>query len=167
MKQLSLINQNRLEKMIDINVKKTDNGFLPKLLNRAKKMTSKVDIGYFGNKRHGKKPITVKQVATFHEFGTRKMPKRAFIRPALTKNRKSYLQIVGGQIKPTLLGKQSSSKAWQLVGEKAVKDIQNYITQGKFTPISKATAQRKGTRVPLIETAQMHDEIDYRVKDRK
>lgn len=152
--------------MLSVNVTKQDNGLFNRLKSRAKSMVCRVELGYFDNKKHlsSKRPITVRQVASFHEFGTSRMPKRAFIRPALQQNRNKYVKIVGKQITPVLLGRQSVNGVWVLVGKEAVNDIQNYIVAGNFTPLSHRTAKRKGTRVPLIESGQMYDDVDYKVK---
>lgn len=138
---------------------------LAKVKNNAKRLSCTVQIGYFDNKQHenSKRAITVRQIATFHEFGTKRMPKRAFIRPALNKNKIGYLAIIAKHITPILLGKEHNLGV--KIGTKAVKDIQDYILQGNFTPIRPITAKRKGTTIPLIETRQMYDDIDYRIKE--
>lgn len=150
--------------MISSDIRRTDNGLLDRIKRVARDYTTKVEVGYFGNQKHGKSPITVRQIATYHEFGTKRMPKRAFVAPALQKNRMSYLKLAGKQITRVIRGRQTTTNVWNMLGDKAVKDVQDYIATGRFAPLSPITAKRKGHSVPLLDTHQMYDNVTYRIK---
>ena len=151
--------------MIRTNVTRQDSGLWNRIKRVARDYTTKVEVGYFGNQTHsGKRPITMKTLASFHEYGTRKMPARPFIRPALKQNRMKYLKLAGKQITPCILGRQTTSNVWHLLGAEAVKDVQDYMINGTFAPLKPATIKRKGSSKPLIDTGQLRQSITYKVK---
>ena len=147
-----------------------DNGLLDRIRSVAKRYTTKIEVGYFGNAMHkpsitsGKsRPIALKDLAAIHELGLG-VPKRAFIEPSLKKNRKKYLVYAGKQITPIIRGKKSLNASWQGLGVMAVADIQQYMVTASFTPLAASTIARKGSSKPLIDTGQLRQSITYRVK---
>lgn len=150
--------------MISSNIIRQDNGLLKRIKDVARDYSTKVAVGYFGNQKHGKRPITVRQIATYHEFGTKRMPKRPFIAPALKKNRMNYLKLAGKQITPVIRNRQTTTNVWKMLGEQAVSDVRDYIVAGSFAPLAPITAKRKGHSIPLLDTHQMYSSVTYRVK---
>lgn len=148
-----------------------DNGLLDRIRSVAKRYTTKVEIGYLDGAMHKppitdgkeKRPIALKDLAAIHEYGLG-VPKRAFIKPSLKKNRIKYLKYAGKQITPIIRGKRSMSAAWQGLGLMAVADIQDYMVTAEFTALAPETIKRKGSSRPLIDTGQMRQSITYRVK---
>lgn len=147
-----------------------DNGLLDRIRSVARRYTTKIEVGYFGNATHrpsitsGKsRPIALKDLAAIHELGLG-VPKRAFIEPSLKKNRKKYLVYAGKQITPVIRGNRSMNAAWQGLGMMAVADIQQYMVTASFTPLDPKTIKRKGSSKPLIDTGQLRQSITYRVK---
>jgi hypothetical protein len=149
-----------------------DNGLLDRIRSVARRYTTKIEVGYFGNAMHkpsiteGKStptPIALKDLAAIHELGLG-VPKRAFIAPSLKKNRVKYLKYAGKQITPVIRGKKSLNVAWQGLGLMAVADIQEYMVTASFTPLDPKTIKRKGSSKPLIDTGQLRQSITYRVK---
>ena len=150
-----------------------DNGLLDRIRSVARRYTTKIEVGYFGNAMHKppitsgkskpKAPIALKDLAAIHELGLG-VPKRAFIEPSLKKNRRKYLVYASKQITPVIRGKTSLNTAWQGLGLMAVADIQQYMVTASFTPLDPKTIKRKGSSRPLIHTGQMRQSITYRVK---
>lgn len=150
-----------------------DNGLLDRIRSVARRYTTKVEVGYFGNAMHKppitsgeskpKAPIALKDLAAIHELGLG-VPKRAFIDPSLKNNRRKYLVYAGKQITPVIRGKRSFNTAWQGLGLMAVADIQEYMLTAEFTALAPETIKRKGSSRPLIDTGQMRQSITYRVK---
>lgn len=154
-----------LQPVIRSTVTKKDNGLLGRITKVARDYTSKIQVGYFGNVMHsGKRKIALGNLASIHEYGKGHVPKRAFVAPALAKNRLKYLKTGGKNITSVIRGRTTANQVWHLIGKEAVSDVQNYIIAGKFAPLAESTAKRKGTRVPLIETGEMYDGISYKVK---
>ena len=147
-----------------------DNGLLDRITSVARSATSKIEVGYFGNQMHRPSitsgstgSISIKDLAAIHELGLG-VPKRAFISPALKKNRIKYIKYIGKQLTPIIRRRQTMNAAWQTVGIMAVADIQEYMITAKFTPLAPSTIARKGSSKPLIDTGQMRQAITYRVK---
>lgn len=151
-----------------------DNGLLGRIRSVARRYTTKIEVGYFGNATHKpsitegsggqeKSSISISDLAAVHELGLG-VPKRAFIGPSLKKNRVKYLKYAGKQITPIIRGKRSMNTAWQGLGLMAVADIQEYMVTAEFTALAPETIKRKGSSKPLIDTGQMRQAITYRVK---
>ena len=147
-----------------------DNGLLNRITSVARSATSKIEVGYFGNQMHRPSitsgstgSISIKDLAAIHELGLG-VPKRAFVGPALKKNRVKYIKYIGKQLTPIIRRRQTMNAAWQTVGIMAVADIQEYMITAKFTPLAPSTIARKGSSKPLIDTGQMRQAITYRVK---
>lgn len=147
-----------------------DNGLLSRITSVARSATSKIEVGYFGNQMHRPSitsgstgSISIKDLAAIHELGLG-VPKRAFVGPALKKNRVKYIKYIGKQLTPIIRRRQTMNAAWQTVGIMAVADIQEYMITAKFTPLAQSTIKRKGSSKPLIDTGQMRQAITYRVK---
>ena len=147
-----------------------DSGLLDRITSVARSATSKIEVGYFGNEQH--KPsitsgstgnISIKDLAAIHELGLG-VPKRAFVGPALSKNRLKYIKYIGKQLTPIIRRRQTMNQAWQTLGMIAVGDIQEYMVTASFTPLAPSTIKRKGSSKPLIDTGQMRQAITYRVK---
>lgn len=147
-----------------------DSGLLDRITSVARSATSKIEVGYFGNQIHRPSitsgstgSISIKDLAAIHELGLG-VPKRAFISPALNKNRVKYIKYIGKQLTPIIRRRQTINAAWQTVGIMAVADIQEYMITAQFTPLAPSTIARKGSSKPLIDTGQMRQAITYRVK---
>lgn len=151
--------------MIIVSTVTRDNGLFDRIRNTARRYSAKVEVGYFGNGQHtGKRPITLGNLARIHEHGTRHTPKRPFVAPALAKNRGKYLKLAGESFIPIVRGKKTTNQLWQLVGQEAVKDVQDYMVTATFTSLSPKTIKQKGSSKPLIDTGQLRQSITYRVK---
>lgn len=147
-----------------------DNGLLDRIRSVARKTTSKIEVGYFGNEMHrqsitsrSSSRITISQLATIHELGLG-VPKRAFVGPSLKQNRGKYIKYIGRQITPIIRRRQTLNNAWQTLGMIAVADVQEYMVTARFTPLAPITIKRKGSSKPLIDTGQTRQSITYRVK---
>ena len=147
-----------------------NNGLLDRITSVARSATSKIEVGYFGNQMHRPSitsgstgSISIKDLAAIHELGLG-VPKRAFVGPALQKNRIKYIKYIGKQLTPIIRRRQTMNAAWQTVGIMVVADIQEYMITAKFTPLAPSTIKRKGSSKPLIDTGQMRQAITYRVK---
>lgn len=156
--------------MLSVNVNKTDNGRLNNITRRANSLQGGVFVGYFAKqgshlgKSAGKRPITLGDLARIHEQGLGRVPKRAFVKPAITANRHKYASLIKHHMTAVLKGRLRPSTLWQLVGQEAVKDIGQYMLTATFTPLAPATIKAKGSSKPLIDTGQLRQSVTYQVK---
>jgi hypothetical protein len=106
---------------------------------------------------------SIAEVATYNEYGTRRIPSRPFIAIA-TDESKGWQ----GEIKRQVGGITSSADvngALNTIGEQMKKDIKNVIgDRSKLKPNAPSTIAKKGFDAPLIDTGKLQEAIDYEVK---
>lgn len=79
--------------MLSVTINKSDDGQWAGMARRASHLSGGVFVGYFAKqgshlgKSAGKRPITLGDLARIHEQGLGRVPKRAFVKPAITANR--------------------------------------------------------------------------------
>ena len=106
--------------------------------------------------------VTVLDVAIFHEFGTRNLPERSFIRATIANNQVAYRRITRKEINAIVAGRGSVKDALHKLGLIMVKDIKNYIRQGRVTPPSQR-ALETGGGVTLWDTGQLINSLGYSI----
>lgn len=145
-------------------VKVKDNGAAKVLA--ASKGKAKIEVGILGPKAHNKhkgSDVVLSDIAGFHEFGTRNIPRRPFV--------SGWFDSVIGSALPTALkqsaqkllaGKIDESKYIKLLGNFGVGGIQKFISAGVKPALAKSTIKRKGSSVPLIDTGVLRSSITFR-----
>lgn len=119
-----------------------------------------VKVGYQGEsgvKRHTDPHLvgpalpntpTVVDIATFHEFGTSKVPERSHLRATMDRNAPKY-QATMAELKDKILDPKSginTEKALGLMGQMATGDVKAYIRAGISPPLAESTIRRKNKR---------------------
>ena len=140
-----------------------------------------VKVGVYGDKgaepvevREGEKPppITVLDLAEFHEFGLGNNPQRSFIRAYWDANtdrlKTMLLKLMEGVIARAVRSGAPISDAdrrgvLEKLGLKMRGEIQARISDGIEPPLQERTIIRKGSSTPLIDTGQLRSSIDYTV----
>lgn len=106
---------------------------------------------------------SIAEVATYNEYGTRRIPSRPFIAIA-TDESKGWQ----GEVKKQISGFKSSADvdgALSSIGEQMKKDIKGVIgNKSKLARNASSTIARKGHDYPLIDTWKLFEAIDYEVK---
>lgn len=126
-----------------------------------------VDVGIIGNKAaeaHGKGEFTNVDVGTFHEFGTKTIPERSFIRSTIDERRPDILKLFERIAKGILDGKIKPEKDFGLVGLKVVSWIKAKIRKGIAPPLMPATIKAKGSSKPLIDKGELMGSITHVVR---
>jgi len=125
-------------------------------------------------------PATVAQVASFHEFGTEKMPARPFMRPTVDGNRAQYGALIDRMAKLVIDRKLAARKALGILGEKVSVDIKQAITDVTTPELAASTIASKKAKAgylgaakaqayvgsganPLIDTGHMRQSVTYKV----
>lgn len=85
----------------------------------------------------------VAQIASFHEFGTSRMPQRAFFRPTLDGNRTVYNAMLAKVLSAILSGRMRLVQGLTLVGMKVQGDVRKAIVDLKLPPLAPSTIRRK------------------------
>lgn len=103
--------------------------------------------------------LTVAEVGAFHEFGTRTIPQRSFIRGWFDENVASNRELVFSQLKLVVAGKLPLETALERIALKAEAGVKLRIRNRIPPPLKPATIARKGSSVPLIDTGQLRASI--------
>lgn len=108
---------------------------------------------------------TLVQVATFHEFGTKTIPQRSFLRGTINEFRSLFNQTTIQIHKKVMSGKMDPIKGLRILGEVIQSKVQERIRKGIEPAIKPATIDRKGSSTPLIDTGQLVNSIRYTVTE--
>lgn len=126
-----------------------------------------VRAGVLGGTTRDDTDLTNAQIASIHEYGLGKVPARPFIRPPFDKNHKTYVDMLAKGLRKAMrnLNPRAFPMLLELIGQKMVADIKNYVTQGTGVPppLSPATIKRKGSSRPLVDTGQLLNSVTYQV----
>lgn len=112
---------------------------------------------------HIQSDLTVAQIGIIHEFGLPKarIPQRSFMRTSFDENKEKWLKITKGLKRRIEQGQLTVAKALDIIGLMIKRDITHKIVMGPFAPLSQRRIEEKGSSVPLIDTTQMINSIDY------
>lgn len=108
---------------------------------------------------NGAEGLTVADVATFHEFGTRTVPQRSFIRGWFDENQEFVAETLRKQFAAVAEGKRDAETAAERCALAFEGGIKQRISRGIPPALSPTTIARKGSSVPLIDTGQLRNAI--------
>lgn len=120
------------------------------------------DGRYKGGSQAG---IETAELARELYFGSSRVPARPFLTDAIEEHRDELSKDIGAQLKREAEG---TSANWNIVGTKAVGFIQEFVRGDYYKtniPNSRSTIERKGSDVPLIDSADMINSTTYIVED--
>lgn len=153
---------------IKADVQIDDDGSLDRFIKNAEKIGGHVEVGWLGSKTHiggggGKRSITMADLAAIHIYGapSKKIKKRDPLTLAIMENQDKYRNMIESRVVSILNGSMDIGTLWQFIGMEAQADIQRYMVNGKFAPLSLKTVKRKGSSKPLIDTGQLRQGVTY------
>lgn len=151
---------------IKTDVQIDDDGSLDRFIKNAEKIGGHVEVGWLGNKTHiggggGKRTITQADLMAIHIYGTKHIPVRDPLTPAIMEKQDKYRNMIQQSVVPILDGRMDIASLWQFIGMEAQADIQQYMVNGKFAPLNPKTIKRKGSSKPLIDTGQSRQGVTY------
>jgi hypothetical protein len=127
--------------------------------------------------KEGARPLTLVEVASVHEFGTKdgRIPERSFLRSTLTRREGNYGKLLTAALQRSLeevsidgVGDVAGAFARQLevVGLRVVRDVQTTIRDsGPGWPANAPiTVLAKGSSKPLIDTGRLRQSIRHAVR---
>ena len=159
--------------IIDVTLK-TDTKLLQTLLKQMEAAKNVwVDAGFFqgmykpvekkSTKKSKKELLTPAQKAIVNEFGVPgKIPARPFMRNTFRNNR-NFVATLQKNVTAVVQDNVPVSKALVLVGEKVRKEITLEINALQEPANAPSTIARKGSSKPLIDTAEMRNNVNYRL----
>lgn len=142
---------------------------VPELLKIIKEIQgSEIQLGILGSGagggKHKKSDATILDIANWNEFGTRKMPERSFIRASYDDKRSDYERQGEKLLEQVIAMTVTPSVLYETLGQYMVGQTQDYLTKLSSPPNHPFTIMMKKSSNPLIDTGQMRDSIEYKVK---
>lgn len=116
--------------------------------------------------------LTMVELAEIHEFGLGNVPERSFIRAYYDANverlKGMLLTLMTNAIKKAAntgnpITDADRRRVLSLLGMKMKGEIQERIAGGIEPALAQRTIDRKGSSVPLIDTGQLRNSIDFEV----
>lgn len=143
---------------------------LDKLLKALKAKLPVVKIGVLGNSgRSGsKKQPTNAQIGVWHEFGTKNLPQRSFLRVPLADNLAKELESSGALDESTFkeVIKEGTIIPWmKKVAVLAEGIVAEAFATGGFGKWKPSDMRHKKNHQTLVETQQLRDSITSEVKE--
>ena len=120
-----------------------------------------VDFGFISGARY-EDGQDVAAVATWNEFGTQDIPERPFFRQAVEEVAATLQNEIAEALRQDNMNLDIESV--NRIGERAVREVQESITQLADPPNAPATVRRKGSTNPLIDTGFMRGSVTYEVE---
>jgi hypothetical protein len=106
------------------------------------------------------RPSTVAEVGMYHEFGTRRIPKRSFLISTYKRKRKDWTEAFIKLVQNSV-DEQTYRKALLQYGALMQRDVRLTFTNNNWKPLK----HRSGT--PLVDTGQLRRSIGYSVREIK
>ena len=108
---------------------------------------------------NGAEGLTVADVATFQEFGTRTVPQRSFIRGWFDENQEFIAETLRKQFAAVAEGKRDAETAAERCALAFEGGIKQRISRGIPPPNAPSTIAAKGSSTPLINRGQLRNAI--------
>ena len=129
----------------------------------------RVRVGIVGSQAaaaHGDSGATNGEIALYHEFGTRRMLSRPFIRMTFSDegNERALRALQERLIAQVVAGKMTTEQALGMIGAWAAGAIRATIRNGSFAPLAPSTVARKGSSKPLVDTGQLAGAVSWVVE---
>ena len=103
-------------------------------------------------------------IATWNEYGTRRIPSRPIIRISAATNKQAWTKIAQQCINDVIDG-DSPTEAAQVVGHRMVEDIRKVFGDtSKLKANAPSTLKKKGRNEPLVDSGEMRRRVNFRVE---
>lgn len=142
---------------------------LERLQNLAAELKSRpeVKVGVLGTGSERPGEMTNAEIGAIMEFGAPRagIPERSWLRATADLKRREWLTLLERVLRLTVKGRLTIDQALELVGQRAVADIQARIRRGAGIPPpnSPLTIALKGSSLPLVDTGRFVQGISYQV----
>ena len=116
-----------------------------------------------GAAAHGKKKLI--DIANINEFGTDDghVPARSFIRAWFDEAEPKLRTELIGLMRSVLAGKKTKAEILNILGQAAVGQVQERISNQIPPPNAEETIKRKGSSTPLIDSGALRSAVTYAV----
>lgn len=131
---------------------------------------TKITVGWqgpSGQVLHAESDEPLERIATYHEFGTRKMPARPVLRTTADRHASEFKAELRSAVSSLVDRRADLDTALDKVGEFAVDALRTEMESSKAwaTPLAQSTVDAKGHDVPLIDTRQLERAASYAIRE--
>ena len=103
-------------------------------------------------------------IATWNEYGTRRIPSRPFIRISADTNKAAWSKIAQQAVNDVIDG-DSPREAAKVIGHRMVEDIRKVFGDtSKLKDNAPSTIAKKGRNEPLVDSGEMRKRVNFRVE---
>lgn len=149
---------------INTNIPKINkDDLLDAVLQKLRLQFGSVEVGFFKGTHTYPNGKDVTTVARDNDKGTKRIPERPFMIPAGNKAANKTINITVGSIAGGMDEQQALSRA----GELFVGFIQKEITNLKEPPNAESTILKKGSSNPLIDSGDMRQSVQWKLRPPK
>jgi hypothetical protein len=142
---------------------------VPKLMRTVKSLEGfTATVGFKGGRSDSN--LNNAQIAYINEHGSpaKNIPARPFLGPGITEAMPELRAVAGQVVRQVLtsLDPAVAAKGMEIIATGLEAAVKKKILTGHFAPLKPATIRRKGHSKPLIDTGQMYDSVEGRVRRR-
>jgi len=137
-------------------------GGVPGLIKRQA-IKNTVEIGIIDAGNHSDSALTVAEIGFLHEFGSKTIPERSFLRSTIFDKKQDIVELQVQLIKKINMNQMTMKQALGNLGEVMKGEVQQKIVDIDTPPNSPFTIEKKGSSNPLIDNEQMKNSITYKV----
>jgi hypothetical protein len=155
---------------VSVHVRDTDHGYDALVKRVFEFERPRIEVGILeedGAAPHGGggDPVTIIEVAVWNEFGTENIPARSFIREWFDTHESELRVALKALMISVVRGQRTKEQILELLGQMAVGQIQERISEGIPPENAPATVARKGSSTPLVNTGVLRSSVSYRVEE--
>ena len=145
--------------------------WIEKLKLRYKREPLEAAVGYPVGKEglanpHYKNGPSILEVAIWNNFGTRDIPRRAFMELAAERMRPKFKKMLRDAVKKINSGELDLKTVLKAAAQMGEAELRKAITDGDWPPNSPETVRRKKSERPLIDTGDMRKYVTSDVRAR-
>lgn len=101
------------------------------------------------------------EIAAYNELGTVHIPSRPFIRDSVDNHMDEISANIAEWCRKIVRGEMQAHEMMMNIGMMQKGLIQQSIAEGGFEPNSPETIRRKGSDMPLVDSGQMRQSVNY------
>ena len=137
--------------------------------NRIKRDLQKLDgmevvAGMLRDSGKAENGASYVDIATWNEYGTRRIPSRPFIRISADTNRQAWAKIAQQCVNDVIDGDNPRDAA-QVVGHRMVEDIRKVFGDtSKLKANAPSTIKKKVRYEPLVDSGEMRRRVNFRIE---
>lgn len=122
-----------------------------------------VDVGVMAKHDARSDEVGNVALALIHEYGLGNVPERSFIRDTIDDGKTEYMVFIKQLAWQIIAGRITKTIALTLLGAKVEADMKDTVEAGIMPELSEQTIQKKGSDLPLVDTGQLINSIDYEI----